>query len=158
MWNPLEKSSSECDRFRELLEEGSGGAVPATLRQHAAQCPDCEAAMEELAASRELLRALPRQAEAGPWFAPRVMAAIRARESELRRSVDAWIIVPKLARRITWVSALALVLASTWLLGRPAASTALKPVATDITGESVPEYAAPDNNDDLLLSLAEEGS
>jgi hypothetical protein len=157
MWNPLKKNRSECDRFRELLEEGSGGAVPATLRQHAAQCRDCEAAMEELAASRELLRGLPRQAEAGPWFAPRVMAAIRARETELRRSVDAWIIVPKLARRLTWVSALALVLASTWLFDWPA-STPSKPVATDITGEPVHEYAAPVNNDDLLLSLAEKGS
>jgi hypothetical protein len=103
------------------------------------------------------LSALPRQAEAGPWFAPRVMAAIKAREAELRRSVDAWIIVPKLARRLTWISALALVLASTWLFGRPNA-TALKPVTTDMTGEPVPEYSAPVNNDDLLLSLAEKGS
>jgi len=39
------------------------------------------------------------------------MAAIVAGESELRRSMDAWTIVPKLARRLSWVSALALVLA-----------------------------------------------
>jgi hypothetical protein len=157
MWNPLKKSSSECDRFRDLLEEGGGRTLPETLRDHASQCSDCEAAVEELAVSRELLSALPRQAEAGPWFAPRVMAAIKAREAELRRSVDAWIIVPKLARRLTWISALALVLASTWLFGWPNA-TALKPVTTDMTGEPVPEYSAPVNNDDLLLSLAEKGS
>ena len=156
MWNPLKKSS-ECDRFRDLLEECDGGTLPVSLREHASECSDCEAAEEELAASRKLLSALPRQAEAGPWFAPRVMAAIKARESELRRSVDAWTIVPKLARRLSWMSVLALVLASTWFFGRPAATT-LKPVATDITGEPVPEYAAPVNNDDLLLSLAEKGS
>jgi hypothetical protein len=86
------------------------------------------------------------------------MAAISARESELRRSVDAWIVVPKLARRLTWVSALALLLAGTWLFGWTTASTSLKPGATDITGEPVPDYAAPANNDDLLLSLAEKGS
>jgi hypothetical protein len=157
MWSPLKKSSSECDRFRDLLEEGGGRTLPETLRDHASQCSDCEAAVEELAVSRELLSVLPRQAEAGPWFAPRVMAAIKAREAELRRSVDAWIIVPKLARRLTWISALALVLASTWLFGWPNA-TALKPVTTDMTGEPVPEYSAPVNNDDLLLSLAEKGS
>ena len=157
MWNPLKKSSSDCARFRDLLEAGGRRTPPAALREHASECPECEAAAEELAASRELLSVLPRQSEAGPWFAPRVMAAIRAREAELRRSVDAWIIVPKLARRLTWLSALALVLASTWLFGGPAATT-WKPVATDITGEPVHEYAAPVNNDDLLLSLAEKGS
>jgi hypothetical protein len=157
MWNPLEKSGSDCARFRDLLEAGGRRTPAAALREHAAECPECEAAAVELAASRELLSVLPRQPEAGPWFAPRVMAAIRAREAELRRSVDAWIIVPKLARRLTWLSALALVLASTWLFGGSAATT-WKPVATDITGEPVHDYAAPVNNDDLLLSLAEKGS
>jgi hypothetical protein len=85
------------------------------------------------------------------------MAAIRARDSELRRSADAWTVVPRLARRLTWVSALALLLAGTWLFGWTA-STTWKPVATDITGEPVPDYAAPANNDELLLSLAEKGS
>jgi hypothetical protein len=153
MWNPLKRNSSECERFRESLEE----AVPTTLRGHAAECRDCATAVYELAASRELLRALPRQAEVGPWFAPRVMAAIRARELELRRSADEWTVVPKLARRLTWVSALALLLAGTWLFGSNA-SAPLKPVATDITGEPVQDYAAPASNDELLLSLAEKGS
>jgi hypothetical protein len=85
------------------------------------------------------------------------MAAILARESELRRSIDAWTIVPKLARRLTWISALALVLAGTWFLGRPA-SMPLKPAATDMTGEPVLDTTPPLNNDDLLLSLAVKGS
>jgi hypothetical protein len=157
MWKLVQDGSSDCARFRDLLEAGGRRTLPVALREHAAECPEYEAAVEELAASRELLSLLPRQAEVGPWFAPRVMAAIRARESDLRRSVDAWIIVPKLARKLTWLSALALVLASTWLFGGPAATT-WKPAATDITGEPVHEYAAPVNNDDLLLSLAEQGS
>ena len=158
MWNPLKKSASECDRFRESLEEvSSGQALSPGLREHATECPDCEAAVEELVVSRGLLSALPRQAAVGPWFAPRVMAAIAGRESELRRSIDAWVIVPKLARRLTWISALALVLASTWLFGRPA-TTPLTPTVTDITGEPVQETTPPVNNDDLLLSLAEKGS
>ena len=121
--------------------------------KHASECQDCEDAVDELLASRALLSALPRQAEVGPWFAPRVMAAIAARESELRRSIDTWVIVPKLARRLTWVSALALVLASTWLFGRPA-STPSTPAATDITGEPVHENT---RSGEQRRSLAESG-
>jgi hypothetical protein len=43
------------------------------------------------------------------------MAAIAAKESELRQSLDAWDAVPRLAARLTWLSALALLVASTWL-------------------------------------------
>jgi hypothetical protein len=158
MWNPLKKSDAECDGLRESLEEiRDGEASPEELRKHASECQDCADAVDELMASRALLSALPRQAGAGPWFVPRVMAAIAARESELRRSVDTWVIVPKLARRLTWVSALALVLAGTWLFGQPA-TTSSSPVVTDITGEPAYENTAPVNNDELLLSLAEKGS
>jgi len=70
--------------------------------------------------SRALLREVPaRAALPGPWFAPRVMAAIAARESELRQSLEAWAAVPRLAARLTWLSALALLLASTWLYQQP---------------------------------------
>jgi hypothetical protein len=47
------------------------------------------------------------------------MAAIAARESELRQSLEAWAAVPRLAARLTWLSALALLLASTWLYQQP---------------------------------------
>jgi hypothetical protein len=158
MWNPLRKKQSECNRFREALEDvATVEALPAGLREHAIACRDCEAAVEELVISREMLSALPRRAdEARPWFAPRVMAAI-AREVELRRSLDAWTIVPSFAAKLTWVSALALVLASTWLFQRPGAPQT-RPVATDMTGEPVHENATPVSNDDVLLSLAEAGS
>jgi hypothetical protein len=159
MWNPLKKSHSECDRFREALDDVAiAEGLPAAVREHATACADCEAAVKELLSSRELLSVLPRQVdEARPWFAPRVMAAIAAREAELRRSLEAWIIVPSFAAKLTWVSALALVLASTWLFQRPAA-VPTKPVATDITGEPEHENTSPANDDDVLLSLAEAGS
>jgi hypothetical protein len=159
MWNLFHSSGNACERFRESLEEvRRGDALPGALREHASECLDCEAALDELAVSRELLRAIPRPASLGPWFAPRVMAAIAAGESELRRSMDAWTIVPKLARRLSWVSALALVLAGTWLLGRPTSNPSSVPVVTDITGEPVLESSPPVSNDELLLSLAEKGS
>jgi hypothetical protein len=153
----LRKKDDECSRFRDSLEEVASGGASREMLEHSAVCEDCAAAADELLESRELLRALPRQTDtARAWFAPRVMAAIAAREAELRQSMDAWTIVPKLAWRLTWVSAVALVLASTWFLQRPAAAPSM-PVATDITGEPV-QYAAPVTNDDVLMSLAEKGS
>ena len=159
MWNPLKKKRSECKEFRESLEDmASGEGLSEEFRGHAKACKDCDTAFSELVTSRELLSVLPRQMdEIRPWFAPRVMAAIAARETELRRSLDAWVVVPRLAARLTWISALALVLASTWFLGQRA-STPLKPVTTDLTGEPVHESLLPLSNDDVLLSLAEKGS
>jgi hypothetical protein len=156
MWKFLNKPEDECSRFRDSLEEVASGGASREMLEHSAACEDCAAAAEELLESRELLRAIPR--ETSPtmaWFAPRVMAAIAAREAELRQSFDAWSAIPKLALRLTWITALALVLASTWFLQRPNAPT--KPTATDLTGEPV-QSTAPATNDDVLLSLAELGS
>ena len=161
MWNLLRmrKNQDECRQLRDALENVADLAALSSAQQiHLAACPACQEISSDIFTSRIVLRDVPlRAASPGPWFAPRVMAAIRARESELRRSGDAWTVVPKLARRLTWVSALALLLAGSWLFGWTA-STPLKPVTTDITGEPVPDYAAPANNDDMLLSLAEKGS
>jgi hypothetical protein len=82
------------------------------------------------------------------------MAAIAARKADLARATDAWTFLPKLAARLTWASAVALLLASTWLYQKPAATPA-KPVVTDITGEPVVDTATPANNDEVLVSLAE---
>jgi len=82
------------------------------------------------------------------------MAAIAARKAELSRAADTWTFLPKLAARLTWASAIALLLASGWLYQKPA-STSAKPVATDITGEPLADNAAPPYNDDVLASLAE---
>ncbi len=160
MWNPLKKNRVDCERFIELLEQADNAeALPVVLREHVAACEHCEIAQGEFAKSRALLSALPRQVtEARPWFAPRVMAAIAAREAEMRRALDAWTMVPKLAVKLTWVSALALVLASTWLFGQPASVPVKQPATTDLTGETVHETITPANNDELLLSLAETGS
>ena len=155
MWNFLKKNEDDCSRFRESLEEVASGGASRELLEHSAACEDCAAAADELLESRELLRALPRESSPSmPWFAPRVMAVIAAREAELRQSFDAWTIIPKFARQLTWISALALTLAGTWFLQRPNLPT--KP-ATDITGEPV-QNSTPLTNDDVLVSLAERPS
>jgi hypothetical protein len=117
----MKKNPYECRRLRDVLENAAeGAALSAAQREHLAACADCQEAADAISVSRSVLREVPsRAAEAGPWFAPRVMAAIAAREAELRQTLDAWAAVPRLAARLTWVSALALLLASTWLYQAP---------------------------------------
>lgn len=158
MWSLLKKNRRDCSEFLESLEGKTRVTVPpSALREHAATCKDCQAAAGEILASRELLRALPasQAGKARPWFAPRVMAAIAAREAELRRSLDTWTAVPKLAARLTWACALALLLASTWLYEKPRATPKSD---TDATVESLFDApAASTSQDDILASLLEKG-
>ena len=156
MWSLLKRSREDCKRFRESLESSTPVAVlPSTLREHAAACADCAATAEEVLASRELLKALPAQASmARPWFAPRVMAAIAAREVELRHSLETWTAVPKLAARLTWACALALLLASTWLYETPRSTPKS---GRDATAESLFDLppASSATQDDILVSRLE---
>src|SRR5580698_4238100 len=149
MTNFLSKRSAECRQFQMQLEDAAGAApnakevsgllaaAPASLKEHTIACANCRAAAENILAARALLAELPSYAAtAGPWFAPRVMAAIAARKAELSRAADTWTFLPKLAARLTWASAIALLLASGWLYQKPVATTS-KSVVTDITGEPV---------------------
>lgn len=167
MNNFLGKRPVECSEFQSQLENTTGAApgaknlseflaaAPGALKAHASSCAECRTAAENILAARALLAELPSYAAAaGPWFAPRVMAVIAARKADLARAADAWTFLPKLAARLTWASAVALLLASTWLYQKPA-TTSVKPVATDITGEPVVDTATPANNDEVLVSLAE---
>ncbi len=123
MWNLLRmrKNQDECSRLRDALENVADvSALSPAQQEHLAACPACQEVSSDISTSRIVLRDVPaRAASPGPWFAPRVMAAIAARESALRQSLDAWAAVPRLAARLTWISALALLLASTWLYQLP---------------------------------------
>jgi hypothetical protein len=156
MWDLLrtKKNQEECRRLGDALGATAEiRALSSSQREHLAACPDCQAAADDILMSRTILREVPaRAALPGPWFAPRVMAAIAARESELRQSLEAWAAVPRLAARLTFASAVVLLLASTWLYERP------KPVPTSAANQSVveslfdsPPYAGP--QDDLAMPL-----
>jgi anti-sigma factor RsiW len=169
MTDSLNKRRAECLEFRSQLEDVAGAApsakevsellaaTPVELRAHVAGCANCRAAAENILETRALLAELPSNAGvAGPWFAPRVMAAIAARKAELGRAADTWTFLPKLAARLTWASAVALLLASGWLYQKPVSTSTKPAVLTDITGEPFVDTAAPPANDDeVLLSLAE---
>jgi hypothetical protein len=173
MRNFLSKRNADCRGFQSRLEDAAG-AVPAAkaisellatapgdLKTHVSGCADCRVAAENILAARALLAELPSYAAtAGPWFAPRVMAAIAARKAELSGAADTWTFLPKLAARLTWASSIVLLLASAWLYQKPPmaanAASATKSVATDIAGDPVVDPATQSNADDeFLLSLAE---
>jgi hypothetical protein len=121
MWNVLKRKSQICDQLRDSLEERSDlAALSRELQLHLQACGACQTTVSQFEMSRGVLRNLSsRTAEPGAWFVSRVMAAISAREAELRRSLDTWSVLPRLAARLSWVSALALLLACTWLYEKP---------------------------------------
>jgi hypothetical protein len=136
------------------LEEVLGHATP-QQRAHVAACDDCRAALEELLAARQLLGAVPPQESVPrPWFTSKVMSAIEARETELSRLATAWTLVPKLASRLAWVSAVAILVAGTWLYRKPAPSPPAQ-TAAEASVESVFETSPPPSQDDVLLSTVE---
>jgi hypothetical protein len=120
-WLKQEASAEGCSRLQIVIEQTDDTAALSTKqKQHLTECTECQAVADDILITRELLSGVPSAAtRPAPWFAPRVMAAIAARESEMRRSLEAWAAVPRFAARLTWVSALALLLASTWLYAIP---------------------------------------
>jgi hypothetical protein len=154
MWNLLKtKNRRECSILRDALENAMDvSALSAPHRAHLTGCVDCQTAARDLFSTRKALQnARPRAVQPGPWFAPRVMAAIAARESELRQSFEAWAAVPRLAARLTWLSALALLVASTFLYEMPKSS----PKSTNETvAESLFDSPQPSSSqDDAVLPL-----
>src|SRR5262249_53561287 len=123
---------------------------------HAVSCHKCQTALDEFFASRELLSGFPRPPEdARPWFAARVMAAINEQESKLTKSLETWLVLPRLASKLAWGAALALVLTTTWIAGHPRTSQT-PTVRTDIAGEPMIEsHPVPATNDDILENLTE---
>jgi len=161
MSNGLEMKNSECRRFLEEMEglTASEGRAEATLegmsseaRRHSAECADCREAVEELVETRKALRPMSVPVvEAGPWFATRVMAAIRARENELEeRRNGVWLGIRRLAPRLVALCALVLVLGTTWAVQLRRADVATQPEMRP--AESVFESVPAPLNDDVLVS------
>jgi hypothetical protein len=155
MWNLLgmRKNQGECSRLRDALENRRDATALSSPQQgHLAGCQDCQAASADIATTRALLRDVPaRAASPGPWFAPRVMAAIAARESDLRESLETWAAVPRFAARLTWISGLALLLASTWLYESPRFTQNAGSQATVESLFDSPQSSPP--QDDAVLPL-----
>jgi hypothetical protein len=139
MWDKFRKENQLCEQYREALEDlrpdvgqvtasaELRNSLPAELMEHAQGCDACEQAAETFWASRDLLAGpleLAREHhvvamnETRPWFAARVIAKIAERETEGRRALTEWSgAVAKLASRLAWVSALVLLVGTTWFYG-----------------------------------------
>jgi hypothetical protein len=162
----LGQKESLCDRLQEWLEKPQGShsaletyetflaAAPANLREHAESCSDCHDAAADIVAVRNLLREADAAPVAGPWFVPRVMAAVAAREAELSRGAAIWLAVPRFAARLSWVAAALLVFTCTWLYERPVpVPQTASAYATDHLFD--PPAIPANHDDDVLLSLNE---
>jgi hypothetical protein len=157
------RHKGECNSFRDALSEVAGTATIQELladaspeqRAHAAACEDCHKALEELLATRLLLGALPPQMDVPrPWFASKVMSAIAARGAESSRLATAWTAVPKLASRLAWVSAVAILAASTWLYQKPVTTAGQS--GADPSAETLFETPSQQaSQDDVLVSMVE---
>ena len=149
------KEKAECSELQDAVANVSTtAALSAALQEHANGCPDCRAVIDEFSASKALLGAAlsPQRFQPSPWFVGRVMAAISNREAELKQSLETWTLVPRLAAKLTWVSALALLLAGTWLYERPKVVSHPNDAGG---GESLFESPSSATPDDFLASVVE---
>ncbi len=92
-------------------------ALPQETQGHAAQCAECEAALQDFAVTRlALARMQESLPEAGPWFTRRVMNAIDAQEIEMEETQNGfWTSVRRLAPRLVAFASLLLMLGGTWM-------------------------------------------
>jgi hypothetical protein len=162
MFNFLKREQFECRELWSILNKADRAislqnvlaeASP-ELRAHSARCDECHRRIDELAATRELLATLQPQSEISrPFFASRVMSAIAAREAELSRTINAWTLIPKLASRVTWAAALAILMAVTLFYQKPATP----PLGTEPSPESLFDNSPSSaTHDDVLVSMVEQ--
>ncbi len=179
MWEKFQKRHEQCEQYREALEDLGPdmnmaeaameleAVLAPDVTAHALECESCSEAAETFWASREILAAARESRDArddarAPWLAARVIAAIAEGEQEGRRAAAEWRnAVAKLASRVVWVSAAALLIASTWLYtpNGPVAGPQGSGSAVE-SAENTPQYlfdagAVPANVDDPLASPAE---
>ena len=169
MWNLLKKSDDECTKLQDSIEEAaavrpSAASVEALSevlspaeRAHIASCEKCREAAWDLLATLEIFKGVGSSTEmARPWFATRVMAGIAARERELAEAASTWLAVPKFASRLAMASGALLLLTSTWLYERPSTVPAKQPAAAASQEFLFEAPQPPMNQDDVLISLAEQ--
>ena len=161
MFSLLKRQKIACRELWDILESGDR-AIPwqsalarATPEQqaHAAHCKGCRERLEELAATRDLLAPLqPPSGISRPGFPSRVMSAIAAREAKLSRAINAWTIIPKLASRVAWVAAMAILMAVSLFYQKPVTSQLGTEPSPELLFDNAP---SPANHDDVLVSTVE---
>jgi hypothetical protein len=153
---------SELDEIK--IEKGKPETVrevkaklPEMAKQHALRCEGCALALEDFVATRGALIEMEVPAEPSPWFATRVMTAIRAAENEIEEKKEGvWVSIRRLAPRLAAFAALLLVLGGTWAMELRQRETAKqRPEMKQVEGlfEGAPNTAL---NDDIVAGASEE--
>lgn len=171
MFNSEARNEAMCENFLLELEElpvepqpaSDAGDLHATLRallsrearEHELVCPDCRNALLDLVQTRDALRSVPLGlSEPGPYFVPRVMALIAARQNELIAGEGVWVNVPRLAPRLVAFSVALLILGGTWAVKLRhedvMRQTAARPFETIFDSATIAPL-----NDDVLVSPME---
>jgi hypothetical protein len=126
-------------------------------RVHLAECSKCQESAQDFLATRKIFAGVASSAEMErPWFATRVMAAIAARDRDLSEVARTWMAVPKFASRLAMAAAALLLVASTWILEKPPAAPAKQPTAASGQEFLFEPSPPPMNQDDVLISMAEQ--
>jgi hypothetical protein len=163
--DPRKMASRECEwvvnEIEDLKLKGVNvtaaevsGRLTEEARKHVAKCSECANAVEDFVVTREALVVMKETLrEPGPWFAVRVMAAIKAAENELEeKSEGVWISVRRLAPRMAAFAVLLLVLGGTWAMElRHQERSAQQSRQVEGLFEGVPGPA----NDDIVASINE---
>jgi hypothetical protein len=152
---------------RQGREAGATGeaqieALSAASRAHFAGCAACREKLQEGLETQRLLGELRYALEAGEapgsFFATRVMAAIRERESEEEAAARTWAFLPKMTAGLAGVTALLLLLTVVWYheMPRPAVTTPAAVRTTSVTPDGLFDNApTPATQDEALVSLVE---
>jgi predicted anti-sigma-YlaC factor YlaD len=176
MWGSISgilgPSKTACSKYEARLadaanvaaERGGAPVLTAELSAHVSNCERCRAALDAIAPSRALLRSgVQRVAAPGPFFAARVMAAIRAEEERLatQRNVF-WRPLEHLAARLAIVSAMVVMALSFYIYAYVKPVPRQQDDAAQIqSAELVPHQQIdpqPQTKDDVLMLITEDGN
>ena len=157
------RSGTACRRYEARLEDYLTGAHEARsdreLLAHLESCARCRAGLEAAQLSREWLRGgLGPGLEPNPGFGARVLAGIRAEEGRRAAASDFWRLLEVLALRLVVTAALLLLVLAFYEFkfapppraGQASAQTEMTEGFPALTGQ-------PSGQDEVLLSLAENG-
>jgi hypothetical protein len=160
----LKPDPAECgetgERVQELLNETANEsreglllAAGPELQFHIEECRECSRAVNEALEVRQMLvRGFPPMEDPGEAFAAQVMRAIALQEAEGQSASSAWFALPALAARFAWVTAVGLLLATTWVYEVRGPGAAQNP-GNDAAATSL-EPGTPATQDEVLASLA----
>jgi anti-sigma factor RsiW len=159
-----EENLSVCKTSEALLEDYISGeltrAEAKQLAAHAQTCAACREALREAQMSARLVRATFEPAEEpGPAFTHLVMARINAAEAWMRQQRDFWRPFERLAWRLAFTAALALVFlfAYGWEVNNAGTASAVPtPTAFAQPAETfTPPAAVPSSPDEVFMAIVE---